>query len=280
MPAPPYSCGKTTPSKPILPSSLMVASGNSPASSHSMTCGLISRSANSRTLFFSCSCSSFSRKSTVPSSTRGTAVRQFRSTGFLHHGGPETRGKSKEIRTFVSAYLCVSVVNSFLTGFVAVASTPEFRLKHSAGRGRSYCRHRKEKDDSNRMNTGDSALLSPPPNRPEGLPNWPATLFPRQRPRSTANYTLALRLGMQFCRARGMPGKLRLKTIARGLSGKSDRRIAVTIDCEQVLLSRDGGCRVPSSRKPPQSPADRHRDSNASRERNSPPMHSLRIRRF
>src|SRR5579864_9163902 len=65
MPAPPYSGGKIIPSIPSLPSSLMVASGNSPASSHFMTLGLISRSANSRTLFFSCSCSSFSRKSKV-----------------------------------------------------------------------------------------------------------------------------------------------------------------------------------------------------------------------
>ena len=40
MPAPPYSGGKTIPSNPSLPSSLMVARGNSPASSHFMTLGL------------------------------------------------------------------------------------------------------------------------------------------------------------------------------------------------------------------------------------------------
>src|SRR5437016_13757709 len=66
MPAPPYSGGKIIPRKPSLPSSLMVAIGKSPASSHVMTLGLISRSANSRTLFFNCSCSSFSWKSKVP----------------------------------------------------------------------------------------------------------------------------------------------------------------------------------------------------------------------
>src|SRR5436190_5433715 len=64
MPAPPSSAGKTTPSIPSLPSSLIVESGKSPASSHFRTFGAISRSANSRTLFLSCNCSSFSWKST------------------------------------------------------------------------------------------------------------------------------------------------------------------------------------------------------------------------
>src|SRR5438132_108050 len=64
IPAPPSSAGNTTPISPSLPSSLIVASGKSPASSHLRTLGPISRSANSRTLFLSCSCSSFSWKST------------------------------------------------------------------------------------------------------------------------------------------------------------------------------------------------------------------------
>src|ERR1039457_268759 len=63
MPAPPYSGGKIVPSRPSLPSSLIVASGNSQASSQRMTFGAISRSANSRTVFFNCSCSSFNWKS-------------------------------------------------------------------------------------------------------------------------------------------------------------------------------------------------------------------------
>src|SRR5208283_1671456 len=63
MPAPPYSVGKIVPNRPSLPSSLMVARGNSPGSSHFMTLGAISRSAKSRTIFFSCSCSSESWKS-------------------------------------------------------------------------------------------------------------------------------------------------------------------------------------------------------------------------
>src|SRR4051812_39747073 len=63
-PAPPYSCGKMMPINPSLPNSLMVCSGNSDFSSHSITCGLISRSANSRTDFLRASCSSFSWKST------------------------------------------------------------------------------------------------------------------------------------------------------------------------------------------------------------------------
>ena len=68
MPAPPYSGGKIIPISPSLPSSLIVASGNSEASSQRMTCGAISRSANSRTVFLSCSCSSFNWKSKYPPS--------------------------------------------------------------------------------------------------------------------------------------------------------------------------------------------------------------------
>src|SRR5664279_563586 len=67
MPEPPYSAGNIVPSRPSFPSSLTVSSGNSLASSHFMTLGAISRSANSRTIFFNCSCSSESWKSTGPS---------------------------------------------------------------------------------------------------------------------------------------------------------------------------------------------------------------------
>src|SRR5258708_9446728 len=63
IPAPPSCGGKGTPSSPGSLSSLMVASGNSPASSHLRTLGAIWRCANSRTLFLSCSCSSLSWKS-------------------------------------------------------------------------------------------------------------------------------------------------------------------------------------------------------------------------
>src|SRR5271157_2834572 len=66
MPAPPYSGGKIAPIRPSLPSSLIVARGNSAASSHFMMLGAISRSANSRTLFFRWSCSSLSWKSKKP----------------------------------------------------------------------------------------------------------------------------------------------------------------------------------------------------------------------
>src|SRR5438045_8389973 len=51
------------PITPILPSSFIVASGNCEASSHSITCGAISRSENSRMDFRSCNCSSLSWKS-------------------------------------------------------------------------------------------------------------------------------------------------------------------------------------------------------------------------
>src|SRR5580658_7989775 len=103
MPAPPYSDGKTVPNRPSLPSSLMVASGNSLASSHVITLGAISRSANWRTLFFSCCCSSFSWKSkispVVPSSRleHRPVVRQS-------YGGGKALGlpKGASILTIVS----------------------------------------------------------------------------------------------------------------------------------------------------------------------------------
>src|SRR5216683_962482 len=82
IPAPPSSCGNTTPISPSLPSSLMVASGNSPASSHLRTLGAISRCANSRTLFLSCSCSSLSWKSKAVS---------YWGKRLLHHSGEEGR---------------------------------------------------------------------------------------------------------------------------------------------------------------------------------------------
>src|ERR1017187_239137 len=73
IPAPPYSGGKIVPIRPSFPSSLIVASGNSQASSHFMTFGAISRSANSRTLFLRCSCSSFNWKSKDPPSPKRLA---------------------------------------------------------------------------------------------------------------------------------------------------------------------------------------------------------------
>src|SRR5579864_2094380 len=77
MPAPPYSGGKTVPSRPSLPSSLIVDRGKSPASSHFITLGAISRSANSRTVFLSCCCSSFSRKSKIPPMKRKLHIPRY-----------------------------------------------------------------------------------------------------------------------------------------------------------------------------------------------------------
>src|SRR6266436_7455813 len=64
-PAPPYCSGKITPSSPISPSLGMISMGKYDASSHSITCGPISPSANSRTLRRSCCCSSVNANSTV-----------------------------------------------------------------------------------------------------------------------------------------------------------------------------------------------------------------------
>ena len=55
-----------TPSKPSLASLGMISGGKCEASSHSITCGAISASANSRTVRRSCCCSSVSEKSTAP----------------------------------------------------------------------------------------------------------------------------------------------------------------------------------------------------------------------
>src|SRR5277367_2909432 len=65
MPAPPYCSGKITPRKPISASLGMISEGNVEASSHSITCGAISPSANSRTVRRRCCCSSVSEKSTI-----------------------------------------------------------------------------------------------------------------------------------------------------------------------------------------------------------------------
>src|ERR1700722_17040310 len=58
MPAPPSSSGKITPSNPISPSFFTTSCGNSLFSSHSLTCGAISPSANARTELCNCLCSS------------------------------------------------------------------------------------------------------------------------------------------------------------------------------------------------------------------------------
>src|SRR5574341_652556 len=64
-PAPPYSSGKITPIKPSSASFGFSSMGKCCVSSHSLTCGAISLSANSRTLIFICCCSSLSSNSIV-----------------------------------------------------------------------------------------------------------------------------------------------------------------------------------------------------------------------
>src|SRR3989449_9151335 len=56
-----------TPSRPISPSLGMISEGKWDASSHSITCGAISVSANSRTVRRSCCCSSVREKSNATS---------------------------------------------------------------------------------------------------------------------------------------------------------------------------------------------------------------------
>ena len=68
MPEPPYSCGHTTPMRPIWPSLVKTSRGNSCRSSHSRECGRSSLSANSRTVFLRSCCSSLRLKSKGSSS--------------------------------------------------------------------------------------------------------------------------------------------------------------------------------------------------------------------
>src|SRR5262247_51105 len=58
IPAPPYSSGKSTPINPSSPIFVKSSRGRRWPSSHSITCGLISASANSRTERLTCCCSS------------------------------------------------------------------------------------------------------------------------------------------------------------------------------------------------------------------------------
>src|SRR5438105_1127458 len=92
MPAPPSSAGKIIPIRPSLPNSLTVASGYSPASSHFMTCGAISRAAKSRTLRRKCCCSSLSWKSKGCLLRRGQCGKQMIKTQL------RDRKKQRELR--------------------------------------------------------------------------------------------------------------------------------------------------------------------------------------
>src|ERR1700733_10137150 len=90
MPAPPYFSGKITPRNPITASLGINSEGNFDTSSHSITCGRISPSANSRTVRRNCCCSSVSANSTWPRRSAGLKISgintepalQFISQGF------------------------------------------------------------------------------------------------------------------------------------------------------------------------------------------------------
>src|SRR6266853_6795716 len=76
-----YSSGKITPSKPISASFGINSDGKREASSHSITWGPISESANSRTLRRRCCCSSVKEKSTGPQASFSPYGR----TNYLYH---------------------------------------------------------------------------------------------------------------------------------------------------------------------------------------------------
>src|ERR1700733_1400990 len=86
MPAPPYFSGKITPRNPISASLGMISEGNFEASSHSMTCGAISPSANSRTVRRSCCCSSVREKS-IERLYHGRVGAKASATGDEHRSG-------------------------------------------------------------------------------------------------------------------------------------------------------------------------------------------------
>src|SRR5690348_13547959 len=90
MPAPPYFSGKMTPRKPISASLGIISEGNWEASSHCITCGAISASANSRTVRRRCCCSSVRENSTIRlyHGALGAA-------GAKARGGPVNKAKAK-----------------------------------------------------------------------------------------------------------------------------------------------------------------------------------------
>src|SRR6185437_9406168 len=92
MPAPPYFSGKMTPRKPISASLGIISEGNWEASSHSITCGAISASANSRTVRRRCCCSSVRENSTIRlyHGALGGA-------GAKAKGGPVNKAKAKRL---------------------------------------------------------------------------------------------------------------------------------------------------------------------------------------
>src|SRR5574340_107656 len=65
-----------TPRRPISASLGRISDGKREASSHSITCGAISPSANARTLRRSCVCSSVNAKSTMPPAGQSFVYRQ------------------------------------------------------------------------------------------------------------------------------------------------------------------------------------------------------------
>src|SRR5438477_4511984 len=115
IPAPPSSAGKMIPIRPSLPNSLTVASGYSPASSHFMTCGAISRAAKSRTLRRKCCCSSLSWKSKGCLLRRGQWGKQMIRTQFARREKAELL-PSSDVLQFACGPGGQQIQNLFIAG--------------------------------------------------------------------------------------------------------------------------------------------------------------------
>src|ERR1044072_314534 len=97
MQTPPYSSGKRTPVNPRSASLGSSSIGKCWASSHSITCGAISASANSRTLVFTCCCSSVNLKFMLFSTYFCTRQRHSRLSG----DRPECLSKQQIVKTLI-----------------------------------------------------------------------------------------------------------------------------------------------------------------------------------
>src|SRR5438552_14140064 len=119
MPAPPSSAGKIIPISPSLPNSLTVASGYSPASSHFMTCGAISRAAKSRTLRRKCCCSSLSWKSKGCLLRRGQWGKQMIRTQLARRKKERRPRRTSDCLQLARAFCHQQIQNLFIAGHAA-----------------------------------------------------------------------------------------------------------------------------------------------------------------
>src|SRR5580692_2942558 len=124
MPAPPYFSGKITPRNPISASLGIISAGNLETSSHSITWGRISASANSRTVRRNCFCSSLSENSKSPR----YKLRIYVTVGFVY---------TMKARTSTLGFCGICLPAFFGAVFLVLLVEPGFQrceiLEHGGG---------------------------------------------------------------------------------------------------------------------------------------------------